>query len=435
MWYIIIGDTMDDKVKKKRKLKKKVIIIPILLIILIVGGIIAADLILKNINGESKYLNIELKGKEEIVLKFNSEYTDEGATASYKDIDLTDKIEVDNNLDLEHVGTYYYTYNVKYKKQSKEIKRVIKVVDDDKPEIKLLGRESLSMVVGNEYREYGAKASDSYDGDLTDKIEIDTSNLDVNTIGVYKVNYKIKDSSGNENEVSREVKVVDKPSKNQKIAVLNYHFFYNDSSEPCHESLCLRMDRFREELDYLRDNDFYTLTIQEFADWMYGEIELPEKSVLLTVDDGAFGTTRERGNYLIPALEEYKMYATLFLITGWWDIENYRSDYLNIQSHTHDLHYEGLKGCSHRSKVNCISYDDLITDLKQSIDVVKDTTSFCFPFYDYTEQSIKAVKEVGFRIAFVGGFRKASRNDDKYKIPRYVIYDSTSLSTFKSYVN
>ena len=422
------------KKKKKRKLKKKPIIIlfvTIGIIVLSIAGFFIAQYVLKEINGESKYLKLELKGESEVVIKYNDEYEDPGAVASYKKEDLTKEIDINNNLDTKKVGEYTYTYKIKYKKQVKEIKRTIKVVDEDKPSLKLNGREEMSMVAGTQYKEYGAVASDLYDGDLTDKIEVDTSLLNTNAVGTYDVKYKVTDSSNNTTELVRKVTVAEKAAT--KIAVLNYHFFYTPEGEKCNESLCLRMDRFRQQLDYLRDNGFYTLTIQEFVAWMYGEIELPEKSVLLTVDDGASGTSKIRGNYLIPALEEYKMYATLFLITGWWDIENYRSDYLNVQSHTHDLHYEAK--CGHRSKVNCVSYDDLINDLKASIDVVKDTTSFCFPFYDYTATSIKAVKEVGFKAAFIGGFRKATRNDDKYKIPRYVIYDSTSLSTFKSYVN
>ncbi len=215
---------------------------------------------------------------------------------------------------------------------------------------------------------------------------------------------------------------------NQGIAVLNYHFFYDPATQECNETICLKVDMFRSHLQYLKDNGYKTLTMKEFVNWIYGRIELPEKSVLITVDDGAMGTGRHNGNHLATILNEYKMHATLFLITGWWDIENYRSPYLDIQSHTHDLHYEA--SCGHRSKVNCVSYDALLEDLRKSIDVVKDTNSFCFPFYDYTESSINAVKEAGFKIAFVGGRRKATRDDNKYKIPRYPIYDTTSMNSF-----
>ena len=81
-----------------------------------------------------------------------------------------------------------------------------------------------------------------------------------------------------------------------------------------------------------------------------------------------------------------------------------------------------------------ISYDDLLNDLHKSAVVLGSHQAFCFPFYDYTEQSIKAVKEEGFKVAFIGESRKASRNDDKYKIPRYPIYDSTSMDSFKSMI-
>ena len=187
------------------------------------------------------------------------------------------------------------------------------------------------------------------------------------------------------------------------------------------------MDRFREQLKWLNDNGYTTLTMKQFVSWMYGEIDVPEKSVLITIDDGALGTGSHNGNYLIPALEEYKIHATLFLITGWWDISNYQSPYLEVESHTHDLHVSGDCG---RYKLNCISHDELLADLNKSIEVTKSKEAFCFPFYDYTNNSINTVKEAGFKVAFIGGNRKASRSDDKYKIPRYVIYDSTSLQSF-----
>lgn len=216
-------------------------------------------------------------------------------------------------------------------------------------------------------------------------------------------------------------------SQNQKVAVLNYHFFYNpDTNEACNENICLATRKFEEQLAYLKNNGYYTLTMEEFRDWMYGKIDIPEKSVLLTVDDGAQGTGRHNGDKLIPLLEKYDLHATLFLITGWWDIENYRSPNLEIESHTYDMHTMYPSG----AQMLISSNEHVINDLNQSIAITKSKKAFCFPFYAYNETAINQVKQVGFELSFVGGNYKASRKNDKYKIPRYPIYKGITMEQF-----
>ncbi len=231
--------------------------------------------------------------------------------------------------------------------------------------------------------------------------------------------------------VTKEIK------KKEGIAVLNYHFFYDPTQgESCNENICLETSKFREQLQYLKDNGFKTLKMDEFVSWIYGEIELPEKSVLLTIDDGAMGTGAHNGNKLIPILEEYDMHATLFLITGWWDISNYKSDHLDVESHTFDMHQGNI--CSNKSRgaqMLCSSKEKVLEDLRKSIDVTKSKNAFCFPLYAYDNDAIESVKEVGFKIAFIGGSVKATRSSDKYKIPRYPIYKTTTLNQFINMVN
>ena len=228
-------------------------------------------------------------------------------------------------------------------------------------------------------------------------------------------------------------------STNQKIAILNYHFFYNgndpEDAYACRESICLEKEKFREHLQWLKDNGYKTLSIYEYADWMDGNIEIPDKSVLLTVDDGAHGTGTHNGNVLIPLLEEYKMHATLFLITGWWDISNYKSDYLEIQSHTDNLHYEA--SCADgRGKVACSDYATVKADLQESINKLSgDNRTFCFPFYSYDNESLQAIKELGFSYSFIGGSRKTGRSDNHYLIPRYPIMSDVTMGDFISMVS
>lgn len=223
----------------------------------------------------------------------------------------------------------------------------------------------------------------------------------------------------------------------QKIAVLNYHFFYDESlGESCNESICLDVSNFRKQLEYLKNNGYKTLTMAEFNDWMDRKIILPQKSVLITIDDGSLGTGAINGNKLIPILEEYQMYATLFLVTEWYDVNNYQSPYLEVESHGHELHHNDYcndKGCGIKGLK--ISREELINDLQTSINKLGTNLAFCYPFYARSNNLVQAVKSVGFQLAFGGGNEKASQYSDKYNIPRYVIYKNTSLSSFAYMVN
>ena len=85
--------------------------------------------------------------------------------------------------------------------------------------------------------------------------------------------------------------------KATSIPVINYHFFYDPTlNEKCGELICLTTQKFESHLKYLKDNGYRTLTMREYVDWIYGRIELPKKSVLLTIDDGAMGTGKHNGN-------------------------------------------------------------------------------------------------------------------------------------------
>ena len=261
-----------------------------------------------------------------------------------------------------------------------------------------------------------------------------TPSDDKNKVNRYSVKYYSTLDSivkmANGEEVHEE-----EPAKNpnQGIAVLNYHFFYDPATQECNETICLTVDKFRSHLQYLQDNGYKTLTMKEFVNWMYGRIELPEKSVLITIDDGAMGTGRHNGNHLATVLNEYKMHATLFLIAGWWDISNYQdSPYLEIQSHTYDMHQKGPCG---EGQLVCANYDEAKADIQNSLNIIGDNTSFCYPFYQYDDEAIQAIKDLGFKVAFAGGNKKATRSSNKYLIPRYPIYSNHTAGDIARMVN
>lgn len=77
-------------------------------------------------------------------------------------------------------------------------------------------------------------------------------------------------------------------SATRAVPVLNYHQI-NDRDE---NSLTVHSDEFDEQMKYLSDNGYHTITPEEMMDAWENGTPLPEKPVILTFDDGSSTTTR-----------------------------------------------------------------------------------------------------------------------------------------------
>lgn len=80
---------------------------------------------------------------------------------------------------------------------------IVKKEDTEKPTITLKGNETIYLNYGSGYNEPGYEAIDNCDGNITDKVE--KNGTVGSSIGTYKINYSITDSSNNKAEVTRTV--------------------------------------------------------------------------------------------------------------------------------------------------------------------------------------------------------------------------------------
>lgn len=143
--------------------------------------------------------DFHIKGKDIVVLEVGDEYKEEGAVATFNKKDISDEIKIVSNVDTSKVGTYTvsYSYYLKYFKVGKTIQRKVVVEDTQKPVLIVDSEKEIHVGVGQAYNIPSASATDNYDGDITNKIEI-KSDLNLNEPGIYSVNYSVSDSSGNE---------------------------------------------------------------------------------------------------------------------------------------------------------------------------------------------------------------------------------------------
>jgi len=153
---------------------------------------------------------IILLGNSPVEVEVGSEYVDAGATAT-DNYDEELVVDVDNSeLNLNTLGTYSIYYDVVDSSGNiaEQVVRTVNVVDKTAPVITLNGNSVVSVELGDEYVDAGATATDNYDEELV--VDVDNSELNINTLGTYSIYYDVVDSSGNiAEQVVRTVNVVD----------------------------------------------------------------------------------------------------------------------------------------------------------------------------------------------------------------------------------
>ena len=156
---------------------------------------------------DTKKPTIELKGDIEKVICPNTNYEEEGYTATDNyDGDLTENVKVENN-DIEVV------YSVLDSSGNEEkITRTIKKEDNTAPVISLKGNETVYVIVGGSYNEPGYIAEDNCDSDISGNVKVEGS-VDTSAAGTYTLTYTVADNAGNTDTKTRKVTVQKSYSK------------------------------------------------------------------------------------------------------------------------------------------------------------------------------------------------------------------------------
>ena len=224
----------------------------------------------------------------------------------------------------------------------------------------------------------------------------------------------------------------DSNNTNDKIAsdlpVLNYHYTVNREAgelNECVQSICMEDVQVEEEIKYLSDNNYYALSMRDVYLYVKGYIQIPDNSVVITIDDGWYV------GRMIPILEKYKLTGTLFLIGSLASPDAYNSEYLEIHSHSWDMHKLGVcQGGTHGGAILCWPDDKIQEDLKKSRESLNNTTVYCFPFYEHDNHAIEMLKQAGFEMSFIGGNTRVVVGNDLFKLPRYILFNTTDINSF-----
>ena len=150
---------------------------------------------------EEDNIDFQLIGPENLYMNVNDEYQEYGIKVTDKGIDVSDKVVIDDSLvDVTKLGEY----KVKYEYKEEYIYRNVIVFDKEAPVIRLVGGDTIYILLNGSYQEAGYMVSDNYDTDLVNKVNV-SGKVDTSIEGEYVLNYSVVDSSGNKGEATRKI--------------------------------------------------------------------------------------------------------------------------------------------------------------------------------------------------------------------------------------
>lgn len=201
-------------------------------------------------------------------------------------------------------------------------------------------------------------------------------------------------------------------NKSESVPVLTYHGIVSSDDD----TMNVPIEKFQEQMETLKKAGWHTVSIYDFYDFIRGKKELPEKSFLLTFDDG-----RKDSYYPVdPILRAYDYHAVMYVIisrltegpfhlsvseldkmdkSGRWDLQSHGKndhDFFLIGPNNEKGHFLSNKlWLKDGNRLETLDeYRLRISgDLEESKKWLEDrykkpVVSFAYPFGDYGQDSI-----------------------------------------------
>jgi peptidoglycan/xylan/chitin deacetylase (PgdA/CDA1 family) len=157
---------------------------------------------------------------------------------------------------------------------------------------------------------------------------------------------------------------------------------------------------FKQQMQYLKDNGYTTLSLDELYNFIQNNKPVPEKSVVLTFDDGYADSYTN----VFPVLKALGFRATVFVIPALTDkpgpylnstqLKEMDKNGMSIESHT--VNHEKLGELSAAKQL------ETLVQSKQMLETIlnKKIQYIAYPFGSYNAYTLEEAQKAGYTMAF-----------------------------------
>ncbi len=224
----------------------------------------------------------------------------------------------------------------------------------------------------------------------------------------------------------------------QLVPVLVYHNISREQKG----HVTVSPSKFEEQMRYLQAEDFHTVTLRDFFDYVAGHRQLPRKSVLLTFDDG----WRSFEQFARPVLKQLGFTATLFVYTdfigagrealSWNDLKGLIDEGFDVQAHgkTHeDLRRRGGESDADYTKRMEAELGLPLALFRKHLG--RGSPTMAFPFGSADEELLSQMVRYGYVLGFT--VRRQANPSFVFllKTNRSMIYGNMTLTEFAKNLN
>jgi uncharacterized repeat protein (TIGR02543 family) len=214
------------------------------------------------------------------------------------------------------------------------------------------------------------------------------------------------------------------------LPVLMYHWFYDTAAGDAKPTELLNnwmeASQFEEEMVCLKYADWYFPTWDEVYAYVRGEIDLPDRSVVVTVDDGK----KSFYEYAVPIFEKHKVRGTGFVIASQLTekkVKKYSSELVSLQSHTWDMH----DGHGNKGLMQLLPFEQAVADLTSAAAILGTRDALAYPYGYHDDTAVGVCRAAGIRMAFTTSGGKVYPGMDPLRLPRVRISSTQSAESFR----